>query len=90
MLQGLRIDAWLLTADSMWPSSTAGFQVNVVSTKGGQVPIDPKSIQEPQLTSTTARFLKDSEALFPAQVHCSAYFSQHLLPFRSWMPKRVL
>ena len=36
-----------------------GYEPIIASPKGGKVPIDPKSIQEQYLTSTSKDFLKD-------------------------------
>ncbi|CAL5224244.1 g6897 [Coccomyxa viridis] len=40
-----------------------GFEPVFSSTKGGKIPIDPKSIQEQYLASTSRDFLKDDEAM---------------------------
>lgn len=38
-----------------------GFEPIIASTKGGKVPLDPKSTQGEHLTATSQNFLKDGE-----------------------------
>eukprot|EP00249_Psilotum_nudum_P007236 c20416_g1_i1 orf=434-1117(-) len=41
----------------------AGLEVDVASTKGGKIPIDPGSLQEGSITDHVKRYLKDDELL---------------------------
>lgn len=45
-----------------------GFEPIIASTKGGKVPIDPKSIQEQYLTASSKDFMKDGRPSLKVQI----------------------